>query len=88
MLGKRDSEYSGWIWVTTPNGNQGWAPEQAIEHLTPTGGTALESYSARELETVEKEKLTLLRELNGWLWVENGAGQKGWVPMELTNYQN
>ena len=26
-VGKRDTQYEGWVWVTTNDGNEGWAPE-------------------------------------------------------------
>ena len=80
VLGKQDDEYPGWIWVTTPSGNQGWAPESIIRCESETGGVALEEYTARELNTVVGERLRCTRELAGWLWVENDKGRWGWIP--------
>jgi len=85
-LGARDTEYLGWIWVKTTNGNEGWAPEQFIAIRNSLKGVACQSYSASELDTVQNEPLTFLKKLNGWLWVKNSSGQCGWVPMELTSY--
>lgn len=79
-LGKRDHEYLGWIWVTTPSRNEGWAPKALIRRSTDRQGVALAEYSARELETQEGDQITCLRELNGWLWVENDQGATGWIP--------
>ena len=83
-LGRRDSEYTGWIWVTTPSGDQGWAPEQIITTTAPIRGVAERAYCARELDTIEGEPLTLHNELNGWIWVENENGDCGWIPKETT----
>jgi len=79
-LGKRDAEFPGWVWVTTPSGNEGWAPEALIRRESDSAGVALEGYTARELDTVEGERVFCTRELAGWLWVENQAGQSGWIP--------
>lgn len=84
VVGRRDSEYSGWIWVTTSSGNQGWAPEQLVATTAPNQGFAKEAYCARELNTVEGEWLTLHRELNEWIWVENEQGARGWIPKKTT----
>ena len=85
VLGRRDKEFPGWVWVTTPNGNQGWAPEQYIE----VGSNSLESlatrdYTARELCTEVGDILLLHHELNQWGWVENSEGESGWVPLITT----
>jgi hypothetical protein len=29
---------------------------------------------------VASETVTALREVNGWLWCQNAAGQEGWLP--------
>ena len=80
VLGKRDEEYTGWIWVTTASGLQGWAPEVVIRREHGDTGIALEDYTARELNTVHGERVHCLRELSGWLWVENADGRTGWIP--------
>ncbi len=79
-IGRRDDDYPGWIRVTTPCGNEGWAPESIIR-LEPDGdGTALSEYDARELDTEVGERVVTVRELCGWSWVENEDGECGWVP--------
>ncbi len=79
-LGTRDEQHPGWIWVTTPSGKQGWAPESIIRLDTPEGGVATTHYTARELDTRVGDRLSCVRELAGWLWVENEKGESGWVP--------
>lgn len=83
--GKRDTEYDGWVWVATSDGNQGWAPEQ---YLRPMAGShkavATQDYSAKELDTSVGDELTLHHELNEWGWFEKQDGTCGWVPMNTT----
>jgi len=80
LVGKRDTQYPGWIWTTTRDGNSGWAPEQLLE-IDGASATARESYNARELDTSVGEILTVHRELNDWYWVRNSADEFGWVPI-------
>lgn len=84
-LGRSDEEYPGWIWVSTQGGNEGWAPEQYLEkNEGNTEATAIETYSARELDTQVGDRLELLQELNGWVLVQNLVGVIGWVPCDTT----
>ncbi len=79
-LGKRDTEFPGWIWVRTPDDKEGWAPEDFIETRSKSRGAATSNYTARELNTRAGESLRVHRELNEWLWVENQQGDRGWIP--------
>jgi len=82
-LGKPDNEYPGWVWVTTPDGNQGWAPEQYLAvHENSLEASASQSYSAYELDTQVGERLEVLQELNQWALVRNSTGNIGWVPVK------
>lgn len=82
MVGIQDDEFPGWIRVTTHDGNQGWAPIQYLQ-FDDAGktATAMQDYSARELNTKIGEQLVLHYELNGWGWVENEHKEVGWVPL-------
>lgn len=82
QLGRRDDEYPGWVWTTTPDGNQGWAP-LALMSIEADGvqAQATENYTAWELTTEVGERLTLQRELNEWGWVVRASGEAGWVPL-------
>jgi uncharacterized protein YgiM (DUF1202 family) len=72
-LGKRDTEWSGWVWCTNAAGQSGWAPEAYA-------GVARRDYTARELELHEGETVTLLDEESGWFWAQAADGRTGWVP--------
>lgn len=80
-VGRADSEYPDWIWVTTDDGNQGWAPKPFIKSTTNGQATALSDYTATELDTEIGEKLELIEQLNGWAWVKNQRQQLGWIPI-------
>jgi hypothetical protein len=84
ILGRRDTEYPGWIWVTVPGGREGWAPQAYIRLQSRTEGIAACAYTARELDTTAGQRLIVHKELNGWLWVENDEGECGWVPKQST----
>lgn len=82
LVGDTDDEFPGWVWVTTTDGNQGWAPKKHLI-FDSDGQKAIvnHNYSARELNTTKGEYLTLLFELAGWAWVENENKESGWVPL-------
>jgi SH3-like domain-containing protein len=85
QLGKPDTEYPGWIWITTQNGNQGWAAEQYLAiHDNGDEATTTEPYSAYELDTQVGDQLKLFQELNQWVLVQNSEGVTGWVPLDTT----
>ena len=78
-IGQNDDEFPSFVWVTTPDGNSGWAPEDAIER-TSDGGVARYDYSAHELNTEVGELLDVLRTYCGWVEVTNSRAERGWVP--------
>ncbi len=80
--GKKDSEFEGWIWVITHDGNEGWAPVRYLEIEKDSDEAVVNrDYDARELDTFVGEELTLHYELDEWGWVEKSDGTCGWVPM-------
>ncbi len=86
QLGRQDTEFEGWIRVTTKDGNEGWAPVQYIEFEAGAAqGIAKCSYNANELNTRMSESLTVLKEVNGWYLVSNAQGEVGWVPVDSVN---
>lgn len=80
-VGEEDTEFPGWIWVRTADGNEGWAPIVYLR-LSPEEGTAetCASYSARELATTVGDEVDVLDELSEWSRVRSASGEEGWVP--------
>ena len=59
--------------------------DSAVKNDTYLEGRQLEAqarqdYTARELDVAAGERVRVDRELAGWLWVHNEAGQSGWIP--------
>lgn len=65
-LGRSESRYPGWIWVTSASGVKGWAPKSIIRVDAAGSGVATRAYTARELNTQVGERLSYVSELEGW----------------------
>ncbi len=75
-----DPDWPGWVWCThARTGKSGWVPVQLIDR-DGDAGTALEAFTAFELDVSPGQRVTVHRALNGWSWVEDDAGRQGWVP--------
>lgn len=83
-FGEKDTEFDGWIWITTKDENQGWAPIQYLKMEEGNKAIAKQDYTARELDTVEDDELFLQYKLNDWGWVKKCDGSSGWVPLKTT----
>lgn len=75
----KKTDCQGWIWCTDQLGKSGWVPETYIDRQ---GNFAylLCDYDAIELTVRIGEILTCHKEVSGFVWVTNQAGQNGWVP--------
>lgn len=80
-----DPDWKDWIWCTSERGVAAWVPEQIIQK---NGDTAIiiEDYDAKELNITKGEKLTIIKKLNGFAFVENEYGLQGWVPLKNLKY--
>lgn len=74
--------WDNWYFCTTPGQQGGWVPAQVLDRRGANAATALEDYTARELDVDVGEIVQGSRQLNGWLWCtrEDGLGS-GWVPL-------
>ncbi len=84
-VGLHDTEYIGWIKVTTNSGKQGWAPELYLNTVT-VPAIALQDYIATELNTEIGQVLEVIVILNEWAWAKNPTGQLGWVPLKTITH--
>lgn len=83
-VGGADPEFPGWIRITDPAGRSGWAPELILERSGRSEAVVTEDYDATELDVSPGDRLTVHRELAGWYWVSDEAGESGWVPVDVT----
>lgn len=75
--------WDNWFFCTLPTHSGGWVPSQIIDRKedSPSEGVALEDYTAQELNVKIGEIVTVLKELNGWMWCKSmHSQQSGWVP--------
>ncbi|WGD36785.1 SH3 domain-containing protein [Lysinibacter sp. HNR] len=79
-IGKRDTEWPAFVFVTTPTGT-GWVPAR---HIDTHGslGTVLVAYDTTELPASAGETVEVLSDdpESGWAWCRNRSGLEGWVP--------
>ena len=78
-VGPRDKSWPGWIWVSTVDGRGSYVPEDILD-ISGESAAVLAPFSSRDLSVQKDEKVTALREVNGWLWCRNAAGEEGWLP--------
>ena len=79
QVGRRDDEWSGWLWCTNAAGKSGWVPESYLDRQGESGVVRCD-YTTRELSVVAGQVLTAGVSEAGWVWVTNEAGDSGWVP--------
>ncbi len=78
-VGPRDKSWPGWIWVSTQDGRGSYVPEDILE-MDGARARIRTAFSARDLSVKSGESVTALREISGWLWCRNAAGEEGWLP--------
>lgn len=88
VLGSLDTKFIGWIRAITIDGNEGWAPTDYIAmNQSKTEGVAKCNYNASELDTEINESLTVISELNEWVFAINAVGEKGWIPVKTISLE-
>jgi uncharacterized protein YgiM (DUF1202 family) len=80
-VGRADDDFPGWRWCTVADGRQGWVPVEFLSSEEPQA-TILKDYSARELQVIPGEEVTVEDARHGWLLVRNMKGNCGWIPAD------
>jgi hypothetical protein len=85
---RQDAENPGWWWCVGPDARAGWVPAELIEPDPAPGahGRARSPHSARELPVRCGESVFVLREVSGWLLLQNSHGTFGWAPATHVQY--
>lgn len=79
-LGGEDKAWAGWVWAANAEGRGTYVPVSSLERLEEGRARVTEEFQAVDLCVKKGEKVTALREVCGWFWCRNAAGQEGWVP--------
>ena len=82
-VGKKDSDWPGWIWVTAINGRGSYVPEEILSENDDGTAGVRQPFHARDLSVVKDEPVTSVREVKGWHWCRNEDGEEGWLPAYL-----
>jgi ketosteroid isomerase-like protein len=80
---RRDDEFTRWLWCIAPDGRAGWVPETALASTDPGSSRMLAAYEATELAARRGAIVRVLREFDGFAWVESIEGRQGWVPVGI-----
>ena len=85
VLGRRDDEFPGWVWVTSASSHSGWVPESWLR-VEGDIGVLLSDYNATELLLTPGD--TVIGEIveSGWLWATATDGRTGWVPLDCLQF--
>jgi hypothetical protein len=79
QVGKRDSTWAEWLWVTESSGSSAWMHESLLR-IAGGEGEVLEDFSAAEISVLKDERVESLRVLGGWHWCRKVNGDLGWIP--------
>ncbi|MEJ2277267.1 MAG: SH3 domain-containing protein [Candidatus Lokiarchaeota archaeon] len=80
-IGKKESEWEGWIWCTNKSCESRWIPKNYLE-ISGKKGKLNRNYEATELSVKKGEVLQIEDEEAQWFWVKNENGSRGWVPIK------
>jgi len=80
-VGRADDDFPGWHWCRAADGRQGWVPVELLSSEEPQA-TTLKDYSARELQVIPGEEVTVEDARHGWLLVRKANGDCGWIPAD------
>ena len=79
-LGKRDTVWDGWIWVTNGEGTSAWMHESLLDPRDVHSAVASRDFSAAEISVKKGETVESLEMLGGWHWCRKPTGECGWIP--------
>jgi hypothetical protein len=77
--GPADREWPGWIWVGDSSGRNGYVPTEILEPLGEDRWAATEDFDPTVLKVRRGDAITSLKQIHGWHWCQNEAGEQGWV---------
>jgi hypothetical protein len=78
-VGPADRAWPGWVWASDTSGRDGYVPEEILEPLGEGRFAAIASFDPSVLTIKRGDVLDSLRQIHGWHWCRNAAGNHGWV---------
>jgi len=77
--GPVDRAWPGWIWVVGAHGRSGYVPADMLTPLDDGKSRATGEFDPTVLPVRRGDRLGSLRQIHGWHWCRNEAGDEGWV---------
>ncbi len=87
QVGDRGSEWQGWVWCTSSDGESRWVPEAFVERHGEYC-LALRNYESTELNVQEGDTLLIMEIESGWGWCTSTDGHNGWVPLSCVEFDH
>jgi hypothetical protein len=78
-VGRSEADWPGWFWCRVQTGKEGWVHQSFLAASAGTT-TSTHAYTARELTVAVGERGTLIRDLDGWVYIRLDSGDEGWIP--------
>jgi SH3-like domain-containing protein len=88
IVDRRDDRFTHWLWCRGPDGREGWVPENILSSTEPGIAAVLEAYEATEAAVQAGDEVDVLREFDGFAWIQRGDGRLGWVPSKILKREN
>jgi len=82
-VGRRDTDWPGFLWCTDGAGVAGWVPEEILVLLEDERARLTEDYSAVELAVKAGDEVEAVRSVAGWHWSVADNGDAGWLPEKV-----
>lgn len=84
-VGKRDTEWTGFLWCQDDSEHSGWVPESFLE-LDGMTAVLKRDYETTELTASPGEAVDVVESVADWHWCRNSHGELGWIPARCIVY--
>jgi len=78
-VGQGDRTWPGWVWASDDQGRDGYVPAEFLEPVEGGRHKVTEDFDPTVLTIRRGDRLESLRQIHGWHWCRNAAGEEGWV---------
>ena len=78
-VGPADRAWPGWVWAEDNNERHGYVPEEILEPMGEGRFALMEDFDPTVLTIKRGDQIESLKQIHGWHWCRNKAGNEGWV---------